>query len=185
MKKIYFSFLLSLLVCVIHHAEDNSEPEMTEIKKYQDVEPFAGRMVAVASDNYCINHKEREVESTVFGYVNADIFDWIAGGDGYLLNRVIEKNTASSYAILNDETIKKSVSIKVRLATYNEILKLKKGIEENTLIFERVRLSTYIEENTLTLESFLMYLEEAKERRITEMLDANIPVGSNTKPVKR
>ena len=169
MKKNSIFFFISLVICVIHPAADKYEPEMTEIKKYQDVEPFAGKMVAVTLDNYCIfvrNDKEWRVESTIFAYVDPGIID---GGDGYLLNRVLEKNFASGYAILNDRMIKKSGSIKVRLATYNEILKLKKGIEEDTLTFE----------------SLWMYLGEEKERKITKMLDTNTPAGSSIKPAKR
>ena len=155
-------------MCVMHPAEDKSEPEMTEIKKYQDVEPFAGKMVAVTSDNCSINHKECGVESTIFGYMEPNIVGCIEGGDGYLLHRVLEKNAAGGYPILNNKMINEANKVKIRLTTHNEVSSLRQGIEEGTLKFER-----------------LFCVEEEAEERVAKMLDANALAGSSIKPAKR
>lgn len=127
-------FIVSILfinsVFGMEHSEDSS---MTKINKWQGMKQFAGRIIAYKSNSHYIcfgkNYKIDNDSSIQFGQVSLTPLKWADQQQGYHLYKVIEKCSIGSICALCDCYL--SEGLWVRLATQEEIEKIKKAKENN------------------------------------------------------
>lgn len=103
------------------------------IEKWEDVIPFAGRIVAVVSKSLYIG--KSDADKPLFGRVAKTPSLWIGRVAGYNLSQFkVPGQIASNCALIDKELMGSSTSI--RLASQEELEFLKKQVEEGALRLE-------------------------------------------------
>ncbi len=117
--------VMAILFCGgIAHAMENAENNsLTAIQKWQDVTPFAGKVVAyTATTNYLDSKTYKYLlpaSSLSYGYIDESLHPWEGCGDGYNLSQLIKKNGVPGNKALADEFISKG-SLCMREVTSQE-----------------------------------------------------------------
>jgi hypothetical protein len=131
----------------------SADASMTQIKKWEDVAQFAGKIVAYKATSYYLARSSKDRcsiatdPSFVYGYVKGEPCQWdgiglIRGEMGYDVARLFRPEAVASACAFIDTRIKED-SVQMRLVTAEErskiaeALKLKKAKFEYGFFFEK------------------------------------------------
>lgn len=125
--------------------------EFQLVTQYKDLDSFAGKVVAVDSESYYFTGtylrapKEFFKTSTVSGYTFSDIpyafarvskfTDIVQGGTAYQLHQLLKIDGIGGAAFVNRLTLQEKQSLKVRLATEDELKKIEAVVSKKLARF--------------------------------------------------
>lgn len=139
-------FIASLLIINVCLGMNDSEKpvkdtSMTEINTWQDLAPFALRIIAYKSDSSYINcnknYKFDKKDTIQFGVVSEFPMTWKDGG--YDLHQLIQGGALAVYCYLTNREI--SEGLAARLANKDETVKIYAAIRNDKARFQGLPLS--------------------------------------------
>jgi len=160
-KNMLLLSLCALLFCSAHAANDEALEEVI-VKKYQDVEPFQGKIVAITSNSYYINNKSWSDLVTVFGYIEPREQLQSGGEMGCEFRRISKPDDSHGTCALVNETIAQG-AVQMREANNEEVKTLWKAIREGSLEFEH-SFCPVCEEAKIVLEERAIHNIKAAKR---------------------
>lgn len=112
---------------------------MQKIEKWEDVKPFAGKIVAYTARSYYFNEGQessivtQEEPNLKIGYIipGTEISPWCTSEYGFNLACLLKKKSISSKHALINSLIKEDGSIYMREVTHEECAKILKLLVEN------------------------------------------------------
>jgi hypothetical protein len=111
MKNKFLAMTVLLLSGVTYAMEPEGNDSWTAIKTWQDVSPFAGKIVAyTAIRSFLDDTIDRYLlpsSNLSYGYVEGKSSQWVIGGEGYKLHPLLEKEGEQRNIALKDAYIAK------------------------------------------------------------------------------
>jgi len=123
---------------VRHATESLIDPTMTKIEKWESVTPFAGRVVAFRTTSpYFGAKKGFPIDSDAslkFGYISDDPSSYDEGEMGYKITRLLKPTEIPGGCIVLNSHL--DIPLLMRLATVEEVNKMRKAVESAIAEFE-------------------------------------------------
>lgn len=134
---------IAILLCLLsvkHVAGMERSTQMALIAKWEDVAPFAGKVIAFKILGGSLGSEKEYVlteDNTLkFGYIYDFVSPWHREGKGYEITRLLKRNVIHGVFALTNDSIKELTPLLMRVATTHEINKICNAIDSNMAEFQ-------------------------------------------------